>query len=129
MAMVHLLLKKKKKRHDSTILLPQATVRDYQIEQYLGHTYSKKTFVVYLKFTFSPVFCIVSGNPTAITFLLGGDQLTQALLPDPGWKQDQWKVPVRTGSLPPHRTGHCDSRAREDPAVSLNFSLIRDAAN
>lgn len=43
MAMVHLLLKeKKKKRHDSTILLPQATVRDYQIEQYLGHTYSKK---------------------------------------------------------------------------------------
>ena len=49
----------------------------------------KKTFVVYLKFRFSPVFSIVSGNPTAITFLLGGDQLTQALLPDPGCKQDQ----------------------------------------
>ena len=125
--MVHLLLKKK--RHFSTILLPQATVRDYQIEQYLGYTYSKKTFVVYLKFRFSLVFCIVSGNPTAVTFLLGGEWLTRALFPDPGWKQDQRKVPVRMGSLPPDRTGHPGCRAREDPTVPLNFSLIRDAAN
>lgn len=120
--MVHLLLKKKKKRHFSTILLPQATVRDYQIEQYLGHTYSKKTFVVYLKFRFSLVFCIVSGNPTAVTFLLGGERLTRALLSDPGWKQDRWKVPVRMGSLPTDRTGHPGCRAREPHCPTQLFS-------
>lgn len=35
----------------------------------------KKVFLVYLKFEFNWVFCAVSGNPTRVKILLGGEQL------------------------------------------------------
>lgn len=38
-------------------------LKQVQLIQYLGHTYTKKAFLVHLIFFFNWVMCIVSGNP------------------------------------------------------------------
>lgn len=106
------------------IRLPQAAVWDYQIEQYLGHIYSKKSCVVYLKFRFSWVFCIVSGNPTRVKFVLGGQQLTLALLPCLGSKAGP--VEGACGNRSPPTPSQA---AQREEAAPLNFAHIGVTAN